>query len=328
MLTRNKDDTYEEWEEFWTVVKDALSTMSSLHDLQIEIGRDEILGWVLPSPSRHPSTSLPTRTPGFHLKSLKCGFALDQDLLNFLATQDTLEELSWTGNPRYICYAGEEEPERTKSSISETSITSSYTETEHEPGIMTAISSTTTTKPKSYSPICPITTYIHNYLPANSLPNLHTLHSESLPLARVLTPNRPIKRLWVPSTDITSKSSTVVRTRVPYVYEHVSVGTWGTPTNSHTNAYNDEERNDSRRRRRLPRVLDSPTQQTDSQTASQLICALQDFALSTGPLLSLRMCLELVSSAALCDVVSCIARVLPDLRTLGFIPGFDTEVSI
>lgn len=310
-------DENEEWERYWSGVRDALGTMRALEVLEIDVGRDEMLGWVLREAGLGSS---------LHLKRLKCGFALDGEFMRFLATQTRLEELSWTGNPHYICYDD--------SCEASASIRSSEKEKENENENDRDTAAFASAHP------CATTSFLLSHLPAGSLPRLRTLQTESPALARALVPGRPVRHLWVPGAHYASAERT--RMEVAFVYGHVSVGAWAVPAGSRVTEEGDvgaaTERG-RRRRRRYPWVARAlaPTGDgstsgaqataTDTQTAARLCAAIRDFGRSTGPIVSLRLCLGLASSVALCEVFACMAREMPELRSLGFVPGFKGEVS-
>lgn len=118
-----------------------------------------------------------------HLRVLRCSFVLDDTLLKFIAMQNRLEELDWTGS---------------LISLSQTQSTSLV----HEQHSVLPSQSFTEHKSEEHNEdpdIRPLS-ILRKYFPPDALPSLRILRSESIVLARALVPGRPVEHLWVPGT--------------------------------------------------------------------------------------------------------------------------------
>ena len=144
----------------------------------------------------------------------------------------------------------------------------------------------------------PLISVIESYLDLSTLPHLKYLTSESVALARALVPGRAITHLWVPGAAFS-----------PYL----SSGFLNDQIRSPSKSSSEHIRN------ARPRLDASSVERSE-----QIRRAVEDFSLSTGPVLSLRIQLDL-HRPELMDVLSCIARKLPKLRTLGFMPSYILE---
>lgn len=150
---------HEEEEEYWVDMKEALAKLSNLSILLFDDGIDKAL-----------ARTILASVDKLHLRRLRCAFVLDEYFLKFVATQDALEELEWTGSLILVQ-------------------TSRDTESTDD---------NTIPDRGAWDPDRTTLPFLRKYLPHNCIPKLHTLRSESLALARALVPGRPVKHLWVP----------------------------------------------------------------------------------------------------------------------------------
>lgn len=143
-------------------------------------------------------------------------------------------------------------------------------------------------------------TSIRHLISTCTLPRLKSLHTDSLAFARVIVPGRAIKHIWVRGASFTAAVSS------DYIYRHLSTSTSSSSTSSSSSP---------------PIQLASPQANFSPAERTTYLChALRDVSRSTGPVLSLRMALDMPQPALL-EVLECISTEFPHLRALGFLPS-------
>ncbi|KAL5534893.1 hypothetical protein ACEPAF_2983 [Sanghuangporus sanghuang] len=222
--------------------------------------------------------------PQNRLKILRCAFIMDIELFHVLRQQSTLEELAWKGGlaalPASPMPINIDNQSRTPQTGDNSKFRSSETSISDPDELLIPV--------------------IQQYLPPTVLPSLKYLTSESLALARVLIPGRAITHLWVPGSTFTA----VIASH--FIYRHItSASESNVPVSSSGHPI---------------QLAASRLELSGAQRSQQLSRAIRDFAHGRGPVLSLRMALNMRGPDVMI-VLDCIAQYLPYLRCLGFLPG-------
>lgn len=156
------------------------------------------------------------------------------------------------------------------------------------------------------------------HLLESALPQLKYLHTESLALARALVPGRPVTHIWVPGASFSTSVSTA------FLYQHIHVVHQDGLPEVEKHSYSSES-GDSEETLALQHA--GPSLHTSVEAhVSYLKTVLEAFAQSSEDVVSLRMALNL-SEEGLYQVLSHMAKVLPRIRVLSFLPSYAVEPS-
>ncbi|KAL5495930.1 hypothetical protein ACEPAI_1394 [Sanghuangporus weigelae] len=222
--------------------------------------------------------------PPNQLKILRCAFIMDIELFHVLRQQNRLEELAWKGG---------------LAALPASPMSINLDNQSPTPQIGDN-SNSRSSETSNYDPDKLLIPVIQQYLPPTALPSLKYLTSESLALARVVVPGRAITHLWVPGSTFTAAIASHL------IYRHITSAS---------------ESNLSVSSSGYPIQLAASRLELSSAQRSQQLCrAVRDFAHSRGPVLSLRMALDMGGPDVII-VLDYIAQYLPYLRCLGFLPG-------
>jgi hypothetical protein len=281
---------------YWKDVSFILSKLSGLQHLMIHDGLDGCFSWALNA-----------LRPG-QLRTLHCSFVMDVQLIRALNAQHNLQDLSLTGSLIHLPRKGK--------SFDPLAATTDISTSPSDPDVNVLLS-------------------VQAILDDTALPNLKYLHTESLAVARTLVPGRPVSHLWVPGASF----STAVAS--DYIYRHIHG--YGSQVERNANSTMHpgfSEREDATNGTRGSDEVDLEggtvtVQQVGPQSdlsaaehVSYLCSALSDFSRTTSKegIVSLRMALNLPNedgddfNQSVRDVLACVAKTMPDVRALGFLP--------